>query len=170
MSGPFHKLHRLYNRAKRIIELAQCFIQRRFLRGQLPEARFPFVKPIEVVGNVRGSISITMQDDSTFGVLATAKSSDLVIPPLSFFHGRWWLWLSVPCDDASPTPRTGRNIRAEVFFSLDLILQRDGNAASNIAKNFCRLHEGQLCFGKMQFMKGTAHAVDKSYFTATSSS
>ena len=31
-------------------------MQRSFLRGQLPEARFPLVKSIEVFGNVRGSL------------------------------------------------------------------------------------------------------------------
>ena len=60
VSGPFNGLHRLYNRAKLIFELAQCFMQRSFLRGQLPEARFPLVKSIEVFGNVRGSVPITV--------------------------------------------------------------------------------------------------------------
>ena len=42
VSGPFHGLHRLYNRAKRIFELKQCFTPRSFLRGQLPRgAVFP---------------------------------------------------------------------------------------------------------------------------------
>ena len=85
VSDPFNGLHRLYNRAKLIFELAQCFMQRSFVRGQLPEARFPLVKSIEVFGNVRGSVPITMQDDSTFGVLATAKPSDLVISCFLFF-------------------------------------------------------------------------------------
>ena len=59
VSGPFNGLHRLYNRATLIFELAQCLMQRSFLRGQLPEARFPLVKSTEVFGNVRGSVPIT---------------------------------------------------------------------------------------------------------------
>ena len=74
--GPFSGLYRRYSRSELVERLKrshQLDIRCRRLSQQSSR-----VQPTEVCRNVDRCVPVTMQDDSTFDVFATAKPSDLV--------------------------------------------------------------------------------------------
>ena len=75
--GPFNGLYRRYSRSE-LVERPKRSHQLDIRCRRLPRQWLSRVQPTEVCRNVDRCVSVTMQDDSTIDVLATAKPSDLV--------------------------------------------------------------------------------------------